>query len=240
MDLWREFATRLEDSVRGFVVPDSPWLLTGIVAAAVIVMVPFIWRHLRQIVTVVHELGHAVVGVACGRSFTGFVVNSDMSGHTLTTGKSRGIGLILTMYAGYPMPAIVGGAILFAALSGRAGLVLVIAFGLMVVALIRSKSGYTVVILLLLLVGTGWVWWTNDPELSATVVSAVGIILLVGAWRQFGSVVMSGGRQSDPAQLARITPLPTFFWNLLMLVPIGLASWWAAGELIPVIQGVVS
>ncbi|MGO1943229.1 M50 family metallopeptidase [Ancrocorticia sp.] len=240
MDFWEEFVDRLSTSFSGAPVPESPWLLTGILAAAVIVLVPVLWIHLRQIVTVVHELGHATVGVLCGRRFTGFVINADMSGHTLTTGKPRGIGLTLTMFAGYPMPAIIGAAMLFAALNGRAGLVLVVAFVLMLVALVRSKSGYTVLVLVALIVGTGAVWWLNDPELSATIVSAAGMVLLVGAWRQFFAVVSKGGSQSDPAQLARITHLPAFIWNLFMLALIGFATWWAADPIVPVIRGVLS
>lgn len=239
MDFWQELMVRLESSVRGVPVPDSPWLLTAVVAAAVIVAVPVLWVQLRQVVTVVHELGHAVVGVACGRQFTGFVVNRDMSGHTLTRGKPTGIGVVLTLFAGYPMPAVIGALVLHGALSGRAGLVFLVAFVLMLVALVRSRSGYTVLVLIVLLAATAAAWWANDPELSATIVSAVGVVLLVGGWRQFGAVIAAGGPESDPGQLARVTRLPIFIWNLLMMVPMGLATWWAAGVLIPVIETVV-
>ena len=126
-----------------------------------------------------------------------------------------------------------------AALGGRAGLVLVVAFVLMMVALVRSRSGYTVVVLLLLLAGTGAAWWANNPELSATIVSAVGVVLLVGAWRQVGAVIMGGSAHSDSAQLARITPLPAGLWNLLMVAVIGLATWWAVDALAPVIGAVL-
>ena len=239
MNFWHEVWSRLQENVQGAHVPDSLWLLTGVLAAAAIVLVPVLWVPLRQVVTVVHELGHATVGVLSGRRFTGFVVNSDMSGHTLTSGKPRGIGLILTMFAGYPMPAVVGAAMIAAALGGRAGLVLVVAFVLMMVALVRSRSGYTVVVLLLLLAGTGAAWWANNPELSATIVSAVGVVLLVGAWRQVGAVIMGGSAHSDSAQLARITPLPAGLWNLLMVAVIGLATWWAVDALAPVIGAVL-
>src|SRR5690606_19833180 len=42
--------------------------------ALAVVLVPQAWRVARLGVTLVHELGHAVVGVAVGRRFTGFVL----------------------------------------------------------------------------------------------------------------------------------------------------------------------
>ena len=62
---------------------------------------------LRLGVTLVHELGHAFVGMLVGRRFTGFVLRGDMSGHAVTVGPPRGIGRLVTTWAGYPMPGVV-------------------------------------------------------------------------------------------------------------------------------------
>ena len=71
-------------------------LLIGAGIFAFTLAVPAVKRGGRTLVTVVHEAGHAVVGIACGRRFQGFVVQRDMSGHAVTKGKPTGPGRILT------------------------------------------------------------------------------------------------------------------------------------------------
>ena len=75
---------------------------------------------MRLAVTLVHELGHALVGLAVGRRFTGFVLRGDMSGHAVTVGPARGPGRVLSTWAGYPAPAVVGAALVWAAGRGWA------------------------------------------------------------------------------------------------------------------------
>lgn len=206
-------------------------MLIVLAAVGILVATP-IWTHVRQIVTVVHELGHAVVGILCGRRFNGFVINRDMSGHTVTTGRPRGPGIILTTLAGYPMPAFVGAAMIAASMAGRAQLVLLIGTLLVVVALVRSRSLYTVLALLVLLVVSGLLWWSENAVASPLVVFAVGVLLLIGAWRQFASVVAHGGRSDDPGALASLTILPKSVWNLIILVLIAAPTWWAVSSMI--------
>ena len=88
-------------------VPEG-WLLAALAAALLVVGVPAVWRVLRVAVTVVHELGHAVVGLLVGRKFTGLVLRPDMSGHVVTVGPSRGPGRVVSTWAGYPAPALLG------------------------------------------------------------------------------------------------------------------------------------
>src|SRR5699024_11568697 len=95
------------------IVPDPApamgwWLLLALVAALGAVLLPPLWRLARLAVTIVHELGHAAVGILMGRRFTGFVVSADMSGHAITVGPRRGVGRIASTWAGYPAPAVVG------------------------------------------------------------------------------------------------------------------------------------
>ena len=60
-----------------------------VLAAALAALVDPLWRVLRLRVTLVHELGHAFVGMLVGRRFTGFVLRGDMSGHAVTVGPPR-------------------------------------------------------------------------------------------------------------------------------------------------------
>ena len=234
--VWEAVLTRLTASVSAQEVPTSPWLASSVLVAALAVLVGPAWTVVRPVVTVVHELGHAVVGVVCGRRFTGFVVNSDMSGHTVTVGRSRGVGLVLTTLAGYPMPAVVGALGIAAAMGGRAHLVLLIALVLLLVALVRSRSAHTVAVLVLLLSGTGVVWWQGSVELASTLVAAVSLVLLVGAWRQFLAVVLRGDRRDDPGALSTLTRVPAVVWNLVMLALIAAPTWWSLRALSPVLR----
>ena len=53
---------------------------TVLAGSLLVVAVEPLWQVVRLGVTLVHELGHAVVGILVGRQFTGFVLRGDMSG----------------------------------------------------------------------------------------------------------------------------------------------------------------
>ena len=59
-------------TTRPELVASTLWLI--VVGAVLVVALPGVWRLARLLVTLVHELGHALVGLAVGRRFTGFVV----------------------------------------------------------------------------------------------------------------------------------------------------------------------
>ena len=79
-------------------------------AAVALVMVLWtpIWRITRNFITIVHEGGHALVAVLTGRRLEGVRLHADTSGVTVSTGRDRGIGLIMTCFAGYASPALFG------------------------------------------------------------------------------------------------------------------------------------
>lgn len=188
-----------------------------------------LWRVLRVAVTVVHELGHAVVGVLAGRRFTGLVLRPDMSGHAVTVGPSRGFGRVATTWAGYPAPAVVGAALVLASTSGWAGPVLLATGMLLLVGLLRARSFYTATVMVVSVALTGWLWWSAAPAAQGLVLLAVGLLLLLGAWRHLGAVARSRDAASDPAVLARLTRVPVPLWMVTFLVVHGAASW-VAGD----------
>lgn len=230
--MWTEISTRLYNSFGAQQVPEASWMRWAVILTVVILVTTPAWTHVRQIVTVVHELGHAMVGVLCGRRFVGFVINNDMSGHAVTIGKPRGLGIILTTLSGYPMPALVGAVMTVAAMSGRSSLVLLVGIVLLVGALFRVRTWYTLVALALLLAGSIALWWTENSVLAALIVWGVGMLLLVGAWRQFAAVVFRGGSSDDPGVLASLTFLPRTLWHLLILILIIVSTWWAVSAML--------
>lgn len=211
-------------ALRELGVPDvALWAALG--AGLLVVAVPALWRLLRVAVTVVHELGHAGVGVLVGRSFTGLVLRPDMSGHAVTVGRSRGPGRVATTWAGYPAPALVGAGLVLAAEAGWAAPVLLAVTALLLGGLLRSRSLYTVAVLVVTVGGAGWLWWAGDARVQGLVLLAVGLLLLLGAWRHLAAALRSRDPGSDPAVLARITRMPRMVWAATFVLVLGGASW---------------
>lgn len=181
--------------------------------AGVAVAVPPVWRLLRLAVTLVHELGHAMIGMLVGRRFTGFVLRGDMSGHAVTSGRPRGFGRVATTWAGYPAPAIVGAALAWLGANGWAAAAITACLVILLVSLVRVRSLLTVLVMIVALAAAGALWWWRDDALQAHVLLGAGAVLVIGAWRHLGAVWGSRGSTSDPAVLATLTRIPTFLWN---------------------------
>ena len=87
----------------------ATWLVALTAAVAFVVVASHrVWHVSRNVVTLAHEGGHAVVSVATGRRLDGIRLHSDTSGVTSSRGKTHGIGLILTTAAGYVFPSLLG------------------------------------------------------------------------------------------------------------------------------------
>lgn len=213
------------------------WVLLALLIAALAVAVPPLWRLLRPGVTIVHELGHALVGILMGRRFTGFVVSADMSGHAVTVGPRRGLGRILSTWAGYPAPAVVGALLVQIALHGWSRTALFAALVVLVISLVFTRSGHTVLAVLATAAGIGALWWWGSPALAALLTLAAGVFLLLGAWRHLGAVARRGGRADDPGQLAQLTPLPAVVWTVSFALVLGLCTWWAGVTMWPLLRG---
>jgi hypothetical protein len=221
------------------VVPDAgialagPPVLVVLVAALVAVAVEPVWRVVRLGVTLVHELGHAGVGMLCGRRFTGFVLRGDMSGHAVTVGPARGLGRVLTTWAGYPAPGVVGALAVWLAVRGWSAPVLTGILAVLVTSALRVRSGLTALVVAVALVGAGALWWAGSPQLQAQVVVGVALVLIVGAWRHLGAVVAAKERAvSDPGVLARLTRLPRAVWNATFALVLGWATWVAGSAVL--------
>ena len=199
-------------------------VITTLVVAAVLAIGPT-WPWLRLGVTLVHELGHAVVGVASGRRFTGFVVGGDGSGHAVTLGAPRGAGRVATTWAGYPMPALVGALLVRAAASGWAAPVVGGVLVLLLLVLIRVRSVLTLLVVLVVGGALAGLWWRRDDAVQAYVLLVAGLLLLVGAWRHLQAVWADGGRGDDHRALASLTGIPALVWLISWAAVCAGATW---------------
>ncbi|GAB2540919.1 M50 family metallopeptidase [Brachybacterium huguangmaarense] len=214
--------------------PDAGWwTLAAVGIGLALVAIPGIWRIARLGITIVHELGHAGVGILVGRRFTGFVVNGDMSGHAVTVGRTTGPGRIASAWAGYPAPGVVGAALIALAFSGAARTAVFAALVVLVLSFVFVRSAHTLLVVVGAAALTGALWWWGNPATAAAVVLGAGVLLLLGAWRHLGAVMARGRGIDDPQQLARITPLPVWAWNASFVLVLAACTWWAWDSLAP-------
>ncbi len=206
--------------------------LAVVVAAALgVVLVPVLWRRVRLGVTLVHELGHAVVGMAVGRHFDGFVLRGDMSGRAVTTGRARGPGRVATTWAGYPAPALLGAFLVWGAVHGWAAPALTAALVVLLLALTRVRSLLTALVVGLALAGTGSAWWWRDDAAQQALLVGVGLVVLLGGWRHLTALARDRSTTSDPAVLGSLSHLPGPLWTLSFVVVHAGATWLVAGQL---------
>ena len=225
MDCASAIAERLTPAATTIPLEGSPLVVTLLLAAVAVVVEP-LWRLLRVGITLVHELGHAFVGILVGRRFTGFVVRGDMSGHAVTVGPARGAGRVVTTWAGYPMPALVGAAMIIVAETGWGATLLTVTLAVLVLAALRIRSALTFLVMVAALAAVGARWWWRDDALQAHVLVATGIVLIVGGWRHLGALAGGGRRDrtSDPAVLAQLTGAPRLVWVSSFVLVMALAS----------------
>jgi hypothetical protein len=215
----------------GDVALTTPGLLVVLGGALAVVAVDPIWRVVRLAVTLVHELGHAVVGVLVGREFTGFVLRGDMSGHAVTRGPVRGAGRIASTWAGYPVPALVGAAMVWTAGRGWSAPVITALLAVLLFALIRVRSALTVLVMVIAIAGLGALWWWRDDTVQPQVLVGLGVVLVIGAWRHLSAVLRDRTGSSDPGVLAWLTPLPKILWNATFVLVCAVATWLVGSEL---------
>lgn len=221
VDLWRT-ATSPQPA-------PSTWVVLGTAAAVLLLLaVPTAWHALRHLVTIVHEAGHATVAVLAGRKLSGIRVHSDTSGLTTSRGAPRGPGMVLTLAAGYPAPAVLGVGVAALVARGYAVGALWLLLVLLALVLVQIRNLYGLWAVLataaVLVAVTGWApvtWQVAAAHLAAWV-------LLLGAPRAVLEVAASRrGRRhdgSDPGQLAVLTHVPGGLWVLLFgLVTVGAA-----------------
>lgn len=201
-------------------------LLTAAVAAAVVLWPPA-WRRCRHALTIAHEAGHAAVAVLGGRRLGGIRLHSDTSGLTLSRGRPRGPGMVLTAAAGYPAPALagLGAAVLLAEGRSLAVLWLAVLVLALVLVVVRNPFGLLVV----LVAGASVVavsWWGREVVQSWAAWTLTWFLLLgspvavlemqAGRRRRRGAGGTRGGT-SDADVLARLTPLPAVVWVAVLL-----------------------
>ncbi|WP_372469877.1 M50 family metallopeptidase [Cellulosimicrobium marinum] len=211
-------------------------LATGALALAVVLVTP-VWRVARHAVTIAHEGAHALAAVLTGRRLTGIRLHSDTSGLTVSRGRPRGVGMVVTAFMGYVGPGLVGlGAAALLRQGYAVGLLwlLVLLLALMLVQIRNWFGLWSVLVSGAALVGVSW--WATPPVQSA-VAYTVTWFLLLGAVRPVLELQAQRSRgqarRSDADMLAALTRTPGILWvGVFLLVTLGsavLGGWWIVG-----------
>jgi len=214
--------------------PDQ-WVVwaTAAVALVVVCFRPT-WRVSRHVVTIAHEGAHAVAALVTGRRLSGIRLHSDTSGLTLSYGRPRGFGMILTALAGYVGPGLVGLGAAFMLRQGYGvGLLwlLVVVLALMLLQIRNWFGLLSILVSAVLLVAVSWF---ASTEWQTAVAYLVTWFLLIAAPRPVLELQASRrrgkARTSDADMLAGLTPFPGLFWvGVFLVVTVGalvLGSWW--------------
>lgn len=204
--------------------PDPPWWLVVLVALIALGAVAHgpTWRVARNVVTIAHEGGHALIALVTGRKLDGIKLHSDTSGVTVSRGKPHGPGMVFTALAGYLTPPLLG--LLFAALlaGGRITLMLWFSLALLGAMLVMIRNAYGV----LSIVATGAiilaVSWLGGAQLQAAFAYLAAFFLLLAAARPVVELQRMRARHmapsSDADQLAHLTGVPGLAWVALFAV----------------------
>lgn len=229
-------STILERSTSATALPDSPaWLVgTALVLVVILVALPAVWRISGLVVTIVHELGHGFAGLLTGRRSVSIRLSGDHAGLTTSTGTKRSVPW--TTFWGYPVPAVVGAALVIAGMSGWAGPALAVCSAVLVASLLFMRGILAWLMTPLTAVaGLALLWLAPDPWLTSAVVG-IGLFLVVGAARALGNLVRGHARgrtsDSDAAFLARDTRIPAPVWLFLFTVVIAAAAIAAAASIL--------
>jgi hypothetical protein len=202
--------------------------------ALLVVVVRRVWYVARNVVTIAHEGGHAVVALLVGRRLSGIQLHADTSGVTLSRGKPYGPGMVATALAGYVMPSLLG--LAFAALLKfhEVTAVLWVSIGLLAVLLVFVRNAYGVLSTVLTGLAIFAISWFTPPAVQAAFAYFCTWFLLFAGIRPIGELqrkrARGRARDSDADQLARLTRVPALAWvglfGVVSLVCLGLAASW--------------
>ena len=203
-------------------VTSAPVVAASGAVALVVVLNPQAWHLARNAITIAHEGGHALVSVLSGRRLEGIRLHSDTSGETVSRGRRTGPGMVLTAFAGYVTPPVLGaGAAVLLAAHHVTLLLWVLLLLLGVIALVM-RNAFGVLAVFVTAVAVSAVTWAGSASVQALFGYSAAWFLLFGGARPVAELARSRsprgrarrGRSptSDADQLARLTGVPGGVW----------------------------
>ncbi|MFC7494221.1 MULTISPECIES: M50 family metallopeptidase [unclassified Nocardioides] len=206
--------------------PADATVLVPAVVALALVATPTAWRLTRHVVTIAHEGAHGVAALVTGRSLSGIRLHSDTSGITVSRGKPRGPGMVLTAFAGYVGPALLGLGAAYLLHRQHALAVLWLGIVLLGLLLLQIRNFFGLWSVLVAGVALFAVTWWGSGVVQSTAAYVGTWFLLLAAPRpvlELQTLRRRGrARTSDADQLARLTRVPGLVWvGVFLAVTVG-------------------
>lgn len=211
------------------------WVVLASALLALAAVVPRrAWLISRNVVTIAHEGGHAIAALATGRRLAGIRLHANTAGETLSAGSPDGLGMMLTIAAGYLAPPLLG--------LGAAGLldaghplVMLLASLILLTGLTAfMRNGYGLAATAMASAGVLLICWLAPPLVQALFAYSATWFLLLGAVRPVLELQRvrrrSRTRFTDADELARLTGVPGVIWvgvfGIVSLAALALGARW--------------
>lgn len=199
--------------------PPGYIVLGAVVVGLLVVLIRDAWVIARNVVTIAHEGGHALVALLVGRRLTGIQLQADTSGVTLSRGKPHGPGMVATALAGYIAPSLLGLACAALLASGHITALLWLSVVLLALLLIMVRNAYGVLSVVVTAGVFFLVSWFGTAQVQAGFAYVFTWFLIFAGIRPVWELQQSRrrgrARDSDADQLARLTHVPGLVWVLL-------------------------
>jgi hypothetical protein len=170
------------------------------------------WQLSRNVITIAHEGGHALVSLLSGRRLEGIRLHSDSSGVTYSRGRRTGPGAVLTAAAGYITPPLLGAGAAWLLATRHVTAMLWLALVLLAATFLAIRNAYGVFAVLVTGAAVLAVSWLGSATVQFVFGYACSWFLLLGGVRPVFELRGRRRRISDADQLARMTPVPAGVW----------------------------
>ncbi|HEX3648798.1 MAG TPA: M50 family metallopeptidase [Pseudonocardiaceae bacterium] len=211
-DVWHQVTSVQPD-------PSAAVVLGAAAAALVVVLLRDAWVVARNVVTIAHEGGHALVALLVGRRLTGIRLHSDTSGVTLSRGHPRGPGMVATAAAGYLAPPLLGLGCAALLASGHITALLWLTVVVLVAMLVAVRNAYGIASIVATAAVVFVVSWFTSAQVQAAFAYAFTWFVMLAGIRTVLELqrARASGRapRSDADQLAGLTRVPGAVWVLL-------------------------
>ncbi|HET7328418.1 MAG TPA: M50 family metallopeptidase [Nocardioidaceae bacterium] len=204
---------------------DTVVLATAVLAGALVVVRPA-WALSRHLVTIAHEGAHGIAAALSGRRLGGIRLHSDTSGLTVSSGRPRGLGMVVTAAAGYAGPASIGLAAAYLLSVGHAVAVLWLVLAALALLLVQIRNFFGLWSVLVTAAPVFAISWWLPERAQSAFAYLLTWFLLIAAPRPVLEMQAARrrhrARTSDADQLARLTHLPALVWvGVFLLVAVG-------------------
>jgi peptidase M50B-like protein len=215
-------------------VPATTVVIGAALVALLVVLVRDVWVVARNVVTIVHEGGHALVALLVGRRLRGVRLHSDTSGVTLSRGRPTGPGMVATTLAGYLAPSVLGIGCAALLAFGHITALLWLIVLLLAAMLVVVRNAYGIASILVTGAAVFLVSWFTSAQVQAAFAFGFTWFLLVAGIRPVVELQRSRRRHrapdSDADQLARLTRVPGLVWvvafGAVAVLALVLAGYW--------------